>query len=58
MTDTIVEGDEIFTVVLESPDDVNLMPDMGTVTINDTSGTRLICSPSSYLLSPFYLIII
>ena len=57
MTDTIVEGDEIFTVVLESPDDVNLMPDMGTVTINDTSGTRLICSPSSYLLSPFYLII-
>ena len=36
--DTIVEGDEDFTVILESPDEVNLMPDMGNVTITDTSG--------------------
>ena len=36
--DTIVENNENFTVVLDSPDDVNVMPDRGIVTITDTSG--------------------
>ena len=37
--DDVVENNENFTVMLDTPDDVNLMPDRGTVIITDTTGS-------------------
>ena len=49
--DDVVENNENFTVMLDTPDDVNLMPDRGTVTITDTTGTIF---SLYFCLSPLY----
>ena len=40
--DDVLENDEDFLVELTTPEpDVNLMPDIGVITIEDTSGTYM-----------------